>query len=274
MVRTDTDGESPSLRGSAGSLSMVTAAIRVAFLGNFIERGSGLDAGASYAELVEESVRRRNQGVDVTFVHRVVPHPSLLAGAVDRVLADGIDVVVIGTFTNALQGSVALNPLWGTEGFRQIVSFVHAIDRRVVNDPFLRRRFGQLLRVNHPLRKKLPQLSIDAYRAHLEAAITRLQAGAVSVLLRGPMAISDRAGQRESMGQAKLYEEFSTRLGVPVVLGEEVLNGPVEAFFGEGGRMSAAGHRLYAQAFEGLVASAIQDSVHRRIAGSQGQLIR
>ena len=248
--------------------------IRVAFLGNCIERGTGLDAGASYAELIEESVRRRNQGVKVTFVHRVVPHPSLLAAAVDRVLADGIDVVVIGTFTNALQGPVALNPLWGTEGFRQVVSFVLAIDRRVANDPFLRRRFGQLLRVNHPLRTKLPQLSVDAYRAHLESAITRLQAGAVSVLLRGSMGISARAGQSDSTGQARLYEEISTRLGVPVVLGEEVLNGPVEAFFGEGGRMSAAGHRLYAQAFEGLIASAIRDSVRRRVAGSQGTLIR
>ncbi len=252
----------------------MTPDIQVAFLGNCIERGSGLDAGASYAELVEESIRRRNQGVNVTFVHRAVPHPTLLAAAVDRVLADGIDVVVIGTFTNALRGTVALNPLWGNEGFRQMVSFVQAIDRRVANDPLLRRRFGQLLRVNHPLRKKLPQLSIDAYRALLEAAVTRLQEGAVSVMLRGPMAVSDRAGQRESMGQSKLYEEISTKLRVPVVLGEEVLNGPVEEFFGEGGRMSAAGHRLYAQALEGLIGSAIRDSVHRRIAGSQAQLIR
>ncbi len=242
--------------------------IRVAFLGNCIERGSGLDSGTSYAELLEESVRRRNQGVNVKFVHRAAPHPNLLVSAVERVLSERTDIVVIGTFTDALRGPVSLNPLWGNEGFRQVVSFVQAVDRRVADDPVLRRRFGQLLRADHPFRKKVPRVSLETHRSQLETAIASLQAGGASVLLRGPMNVSVRSGQAQSQGETNLYEEISKKCHVPVVLGEDVLNGPVESFFGEGRRMSAAGHRLYAQAFEGLIASAIHETLRRRIAVS------
>lgn len=243
--------------------------IRVSFFGNCIDRGTGVASGGSFADLVEASIRRRNVGVDVSFEHRTVPHPSLLDSEVERALTRKTDVVVIGAFTQAVRGPVALNPLWGNERFREAVAFVHAIDRRVANDPSLRRKFDRVLRSNHPLRKKVGQVSIDVLRTQLSEAISRLQKHRVGVVLRGPMSRAIRESRMDDNGENALYEELSVRFAVPVVLGLEVLSGPVGSYMADARRMSQDGHRLFAQALEGYVAGAVQEAVRRRVAGGR-----
>jgi hypothetical protein len=248
----------------------------VSFVGNCIEQGVGIAAGASFVDLTRDEVRRRVPEASVEFRFEPLIHHSLLDEAVDECLAYPSDILVLGMASNPVIYPTQVSTLY-TNAYKPMMA-VHAaktaIERRLAADSALSRAFGGLTSIRKLFWTRKPPISVEDYRAVMAAGIRKAKAARARVIVRGPTGVEVLTEGADNKGISQVVAQVAEECDVPYLLGEELIRHRAQDYVigNDSGRLNEAGHRIVADDLASLVVTELREVIAERAQGAGGVL--